>query len=222
MLRVLRGGRLLTVADEHVYGSAVVKTAKVLVFVFLNLHWACCAWAAVMSPAFERSRGLVVPDVAACARLEAACEAACAKPLVFADPLACAACCDEVKGLDWVPLPPERAYGAVFYVAASFLLGLGAVNPTSRPETALATCLSVYGSGLQASVVGAFAVALQGLDGEETAQRAKLHDVATRMAKMHLPWDLHRNPASAPSLAPRNRLSSPERRSIEKPPWRPS
>ncbi|KAH8044197.1 voltage-gated potassium channel [Aureococcus anophagefferens] len=43
-----------------------------------------------------------------------------------------------------------------------------------------------------ASVVGAIAVALQGLETEETHQRAKLSEVSRRMAQMHLPRDLRR------------------------------
>ena len=71
-------------------------------------------------------------------------------------------------------------------------MGFGTEDPLSDAETAFATALAVYGCGLQASVVGAIAVALQGLETEETHQRAKLSEVSRRMAQMHLPRDLRR------------------------------
>ena len=153
------------------------------VFLCLNLHWSACAFRGLMSTAFERSRGLEAPDYEACAALGGGCGEPCAAPLRRADPLACAQCCDA-PGVAWALVAPGPLYLRCAYVAFSFLMGFGAEDPLSDAETAFATALAVYGCGLQASVVGAIAVALQGLETEETHQRAKLSEVSRRMAQM--------------------------------------
>ncbi|KAH8056454.1 voltage-gated potassium channel [Aureococcus anophagefferens] len=191
LLRVARGGKLFHVAEEHVHATAFLRMVQIGVFLCLNLHWSACAFRGLMSTAFARSRGLEAPDLNACAALGGGCGEPCAAPLRRADPLACAQCCDA-PGVAWALVAPGPLYLRCAYVAFSFLMGFGAEDPLSDAETAFATALAVYGCGLQASVVGAIAVALQGLETEETHQRAKLSEVSRRMAQMHLPRDLRR------------------------------
>ncbi|KAJ8607873.1 hypothetical protein CTAYLR_008904 [Chrysophaeum taylorii] len=187
LLRVVRGGGKLfrRSAEQHAYGSVVLRLSQLLAFIALNLHWSACCFYAAVSPSFAREYRLDVP-----ASVPTACETVCGGRASTSDCVRCVEIYSNNVVVEWRHVGLATRYLKVVYIAASFILGLGAVNPLSNVETVLAVCMSIYGACLQATVFGAVAVLLSSLDAEVTEHRQKVMNVASRMRRMHLPKSL--------------------------------
>ena len=91
-------------------------------------------------------------------------------------------------------------YTFCVWCSCSFLLGLGALNPVTVPETYVATWFSIYGACLQACVFGSVAVLIAGLDAEETQFQRKIFETAQRLRGLSLPNELRKRVLSYYSM----------------------